>query len=61
MKNILERALKLLFFFYDLLIKVNCFGIHHRNLQKLAVEILKVKINIAPEVVEAVQNPIRLH
>ena len=38
------------------MIKVNCFKIHHRNLQKLAVEILKVKINIAPEV-EAVKNP----
>ena len=38
------------------MIKVTCFKIHHRNLQKLAVEILKVKINIVLEV-EAVKNP----
>ena len=30
------------------------FRIHHRNLQKLAIEILKVKLSLAPEIMKNV-------
>ena len=49
--------------FDDLLVKDNSFRIHHTNLQKLAVEIFKVKINV-PEVMKdifrIVTNPYSL-
>ena len=40
--------------FNQLLLKDNSFKIHHRNLQKLAVENFKVKINIAPALMDSV-------
>ena len=53
--NIYERVLRLVCKDYsscfdDLLVKDNFFRIQHRNLQELALEIFKVKINIAPQV-----------
>ena len=47
--NIHERPLRLIYKdknFDELLVKSNSFRIRHRNMQKLAAEILKVKINI---------------
>ena len=47
--NIHERTLRLIYKdknFDGLLVKSNSFWIRHRNTQKLAAEILKVKINI---------------
>ena len=54
-----ERALRLVYkdyisFFDDLLAKENSFKIHHRNLQKLAIEIFKVKKGIAPAIMNNV-------
>ena len=50
-----ERALRLVHddktsSFYELLQKGNSFTIHHQNIQKLAVEIYRVKHHIAPKV-----------
>ena len=50
-----ERALRLVYKDYtssfdDLLAKDNSFKIHQRNLQKLAIEIFKVKKGIAPAI-----------
>ena len=36
------------------MVQDNSFRIHHRNLQKLAAEILKVQINFAPEVIKGI-------
>ena len=36
----------------ELLLKDNSFRIHHRNLQKLAIEIFKVKLGLAPEIMK---------
>ena len=54
-----ERALRLVYKDYtssfdDLLAKDNSFKIHQRNLQKLAIEIFKVKKDIAPAIMNSV-------
>ena len=50
-----ERALRLVYkdstsTFPELLSNDNSFSIHHRNLQKLAIEMYKVKHNISPQI-----------
>ena len=61
-----ERAIRLVYKDYtssfdELLFKDNSFRIHHRNLQKLAIEIFKVKLGIAPDIMKNVfpiiENP----
>ena len=61
-----ERALRLVYKDYtstfdELLLKDNSFRIHHRNLQKLAIEIFKVKLGSAPEIIRnifpIIENP----
>ena len=57
--HIHERALRLVYKDYtssfdDLLLKNNSFRIHHRNLQKLTIEIFKVKLGLAPEIMKKV-------
>ena len=37
-----------------LLLKDNSVRIHHRNLQKLAIEMFKVKLGLAPEIMKNV-------
>ena len=67
--HIHERALRLVYKDYtssfdELLLKDNSFRIHHRNLQKLAIEIFKVKLGIAPQIMKNVfpiiDNPYNL-
>ena len=64
--HIHERALRLVYKDYtstfdELLLKDNPFRIHHRNLQKLAIEIFKVKLGLAPEIMKnifpIIENP----
>ena len=64
--HIHERALRLLYKDYtstsdELLLKDNSFRIHHRNLQKLAIEIFKVKLGLTPKIMEnifpIIENP----
>ena len=47
--------------FHELLLKDNSFRIHHRNLQKFAIEILKTELGLAPEVMKIffpiIENP----
>ena len=61
-----ERAIRLAYKDYtcsfdELLLKDSSCRIHHRNLQKLAIEIFKVKLSIAPEMMRKVfpitENP----
>ena len=42
--------------FQDLQRKGNSVSIHHRNIRALATEIFKVKNNIAPEILKAVER-----
>ena len=64
--HIHERAMRLVYEDYtgsfdELLFKDNSFRIHHRNLQKLAIEIFKVKLGIAPVIMKSIfpiiENP----
>ena len=64
--HIHERVLRLVYKDYtssfdELLLKNNSFRIHRRNLQKLAIEIFKVKLGLAPEIMKNVfpiiENP----
>ena len=47
--------------FDELLLKDNSFRIHHRKLQKLAIEIFKFKLGLAPEIIKnifpIIKNP----
>ena len=57
--HIHERALRLVYKDYtssfdDLLLKNNSIRIHHRNLHKLTIEIFKVKLGLAPEIMKKV-------
>ena len=57
--HIHERALRIVYKDYtssfdELLLKDNSFKIHHRNLQKLAIEMFKIKLDIAPEIMKSV-------
>ena len=67
--NVHKTTLRILYKDYissfdDLLVKDNSFRIHYTNLQKLAVKIFKVKINVVPEVMKdifrIVANPYSL-
>ena len=64
--HIHERTIRLVYKDYtssfdELLFKDNSFRIHLRNLQKLAIEIFKVKVGIAPDIMKNVfpiiENP----
>ena len=57
--HIHERALRLVYNDYtssfdELLLKDNSFRIHHRNLQKVTFEIVKLKLGLAPEIIKDV-------
>ena len=59
LNNIYDRALKVVYkdhssSFDELLGKDNSCKIHDRNLQKLVIEIFKVKINLAPKLIKEV-------
>ena len=53
-----ERALRLVYDDYissfdELLVKDNSTSIHHRNIQKVAIEMFKVKNNLCPEILQS--------
>ena len=57
--HIHERALRIVYkdfnsSFQELLIEDNALNIHHRNLQKLVTEILKIKNSLSPEFINDV-------
>ena len=57
--NLQEQALKLVYkdhssSFAQLLDKDNSFSIHKRNLQKLAIEMYKVKNNLSPSFMHSI-------
>ena len=59
--KLLERALRLVHngntsSFYEPLQNGNCLTIHHRNIQKLALEMYKVKDRIAPKIIHELFN-----
>ena len=63
--HIHERALRLVHKDYtcsfdELLLKSNSFRIHHRNLEKLAIEIFEVKMGLAPEIAKKVFSVIHM-
>ena len=47
--------------FEELLLKDNSLTIHQRNLQKLMIEIFKIKIGVAPDIMQNVFNIIETH
>ena len=64
--HIHERALTLVYkdytsTFNELLLKNNSLRIHHCNLKKCAIEILKIRLGLAPEIMKnvfpVIQNP----
>ena len=64
--HIHERALRLVYKDYsctfdELLLKDNSFRIYHGNLQKLAIELFKVNLGLAPEIMKnifpIIENP----
>ena len=67
--HIHERTIRLVYKDYtssfdELLFKNSSFRIHHRSLQKLAIQIFKVKLGIAPDIMKNVspiiENPYNL-
>ena len=63
--HIHERALRLVYkdctsSFDELLLKSNSFRIHHRDLEKLAIEIFEVKMGLAPEIAQKVFSVIHM-
>ena len=59
--HIHERALRLVYEDYtssfdELLLMDNSFCIHHRNIQKVAIEMFKIKNNMAPILISALFN-----
>ena len=57
--HIQERALRLVYEDYitpfnELLIKDNSVTIHHRNIQRVAIEMFKVKNNLCPEIGQSI-------
>ena len=53
-----KRALRIVYddyntYFRDLLKKDNSLSIHHHNIQKMAIEMFKVKNNLCPELVQS--------
>ena len=61
-----ERALRITYgnrssSFQDLLKKYKSVSIHYRNIQALAIEMFKVKSNIAPEILEELLAPKTSH
>ena len=59
MNNIQERALRLVYTDYpstydQLLARDSSYRIHHRNLQRLAIEIYKFKHNLGPEILNEI-------
>ena len=61
-----ERALRVVCKDYtssfdELLLRDNSFRIHHRNLQKLAIEIIKFKLGLVPEIMKNVFPIIENH
>ena len=60
-----ERALRLVLnnstsSFYELLLKDNSLTIHHRNMQKLALEMYRAKHRIAPKTMCELFNNVRI-
>ena len=52
--RIVYKDFKLSFQEWSLLIEDNCLNIHHKNLQKLVTELVKVKNGLSPELMNDV-------